>query len=105
MHRPWTRRDVLVVAGAQLGGLAVAFVGYWVAMFTLPAEGLFGEPNSPATRVVGAFAALGVALGVSSGCLAAHHRRRSPFAFVAGVALMSAVLVVAVGWAFQLDLG
>jgi hypothetical protein len=94
-----------MVVGAQLVGLAVALVCLWMAMFTLPAEGLFSEPNSPAIRAFGAFAAAAGAVGVSSGCWAAYGLRRSAFALGAGLALVGAAVVVAVGWAFQLDLG
>jgi hypothetical protein len=105
MRRRWSRLEVMTVIGAQFAGLATAFFCFWIAMFALPAKGLFGQPNPLVTRLAGALASVGVGLGTSAGCWAVYHLRKSRLALGGGLVLIGAVAVVAVGWAFQLGLG
>ena len=88
----------------QVAGLLVAYVAAWVAFFALPPDHLGGE-NGLGTRLVGGAAAVVGAVAVPAGCWEAWRRWRRPLALVLGGLAAAAVLVVAVGWAFQLDWG
>lgn len=107
MHRPWTRREIALVAAAQVVGVLLALPLGFVALLLLPEHGLFATPNDAGDRLEGVAFAVGAAVLLPAGLwVAAALRRSRATAFVAGAATASVLVVAALaaadghgGWA------